>query len=331
MDLKSEVLAQLVPKIQLICGPELGEEIASLLAVELRPFDFVKSSREMVVYDGSDKGMIGRFFIAKEAIGLSPRSIKFYKQTIKDFLLFTKKHIADITTEDIRIFLTYKKNMGISSCSQDNIRRNLSSFFTFLNEEGLIEKNPIVRIKKIRQAIRLKESFTEQELETIRSSAVLIRDKAIIEFLISTACRVSELVSVNIADVDFHNEQVMVRGKGGKYRWLYLNARSIVALKAYLDSRTDLSEALFVSGYCGTNRIRAAYIRNILHGIEKKTGIKNIHPHRFRRTSATLALRRGMSIEQVSKILGHASMNTTTLYANSTHDDLRMAHRKYLP
>lgn len=334
MNEKSEMMALLVPQIQLLCGREQGEDVAALVALALEPYDLVKSERSVVVYDGTDKGLIGRFFVAKSALGLCPNTLNYYKKTIAEFLSRTNKHIKDITTEDVRIYLTYKKNTGSSACNQDNIRRNLSSFFTFLHEEGLIPINPLTRIKKIRQVKLVKEPFTEQEVELMRNNAPTQRDRAIVDFLVSTGCRVSEMTGVNRDDIDWAENKVLVKGKGAKFRWVYMNARSLVSLKTYLDSRKDSNNALFVSRSKRDGktplRLTKSGVEVMIRQLGRDLGIEKAHPHRFRRTAATIALRRGMPIEQVSKILGHSSLNTTIIYANSTQDDLAIAHKKFL-
>lgn len=336
-DLKSEVMAMLVPQIQMICGREIGSEVVDAVTLALAPYDLTKIERSMVVYDGTDKGLIGRFFVAKQAMGLSPNSLAQYRNTIAEFLTTVQKHIKDITTEDVRLYITHKKMNGASACYQNNIRLCLSSFFSFLHEEGLIALNPISRIKKIRQPKVIKEPFTEQEIEQMRDKADSLRDKAIVDFLFSTGCRVSEMTGVDKTDIDWDNGRVLVKGKGSKFRWVYLNARASVSLKAYLDSRLDTASALFVGKSKSHKdpdknpaRLTKSGVEVVIRELGKSLGIEKAHPHRFRRTAATVALRRGMPIEQVSKILGHASLNTTTIYANSTQDDLAIAHRKFL-
>lgn len=329
-------MAMLVPQIQMICGPTLGADVIDAVSLALAPYDLIETERGIVVYDDSDKGLVGRYFVAKQACGLSPRSLILYRQILTPFLRSVQKHIKDITTEDVRLYITYKKMQGMSACSQDNIRRGLSSFFTFLHEEGLIPLNPLSRIKKIRQPRTVKEPFTEQEVELMRNAASCLRDKAIIDFLFSTGCRVSEMTGVEKSDIDWENNRVLVKGKGSKFRWVYLNARASVSLQAYIESRDDTSPALFVgltnchkADNNNPARLMNSGVGCLIRNLGKKLGIK-AHPHRFRRTAATVALRRGMPIEQVSKILGHSSLNTTTLYANSAQDDLAIAHKKYL-
>ena len=337
MNHKSEMLAQLVPRLQILLGRDKGDEASALIIEALEPYDLVQAERQVVLYDNTDKGLVGRFFVAKTALGLSERSLKKYRRTISVFLTHVGKRIKDITTEDVRLFLMKVKMNGGSPAYQNNIRLDLSSFFSFLHEEGLIEINPLSRIKKIRQETLIKEPFSESDMELLRQYAPDKRERAIIDFLFSTGCRVSEMVSINRNEIDWKNSLIMIKGKGSKFRIIYLNARAVVSLKSYLDSRDDAAEALFVSkctfskgGVKSPARLTADRIRDILHAIGENAGVENVHPHRFRRTAASLALRRGMPIEQVAKILGHAKLDTTTIYANSTQDDLAIAHRRYL-
>lgn len=336
-DIKSEVMAMLVPQIQMICGLETGTDVVDAVTLALAPYDLIKTERSIIVYDGTDKGLIGRYFVAKQAMGLSPNSLNHYRKTISDFLSTVQKHIKDITTEDVRLYITHKKMNGASACYQNNIRLCLSSFFSFLHEEGLISLNPISRIRKIRQPKIVKEPFTEQEVELMRNATIGLRDKAIVDFLFSTGCRVSEMTGVDKSDIDWDNSRVLVKGKGSKFRWVYLNARASVSLKAYIDSRGDTATALFVGkskshkdAERNPARLTKSGVEVMIRTLGRSLGIEKAHPHRFRRTAATVALRRGMPIEQVSKILGHASLNTTTIYANSAQDDLAIAHRKFL-
>lgn len=339
MNEKSEMFADLRPRILLMAGPDLGEDIVTAVTLALEPYDLIKSERAIVQYDHTDKELIGRFFLAKAALGLSPKTLQKYRMTLQKFFRWSNKHVKDVTTEDVRLFIASMKANGSSSVYQNNIRLDLSSFFTFMHEEGLIESNPLIRIKKIRESKTVKQPFSEDALEILRTNAPSLRDKAIIEFLISTGCRVSEAVSVNKFDIEWDNMRVMVKGKGNKYRWVYINSRCGVALRKYLEHRGDDAQpALFASrckymtedGVREPMRIGSSGIETMIRALGRRCGIDNAHPHRFRRTAATLALRRGMPIEQVSKILGHASLNTTTIYANSTEDDLAIAHKKYL-
>lgn len=306
----------------------------------LRNYDITEKETSVVVYDNSDSQIISRFFIAKAVEGLCQSSLDYYRVILRAFILQVGKHIKEIVTDDIRVYLAYKKINKCSDNTLNNIRRTLSSFFTWCTEEGIIERNPILRIKGVRQVKKLKKPLSEDDMENLRAMTKNKRNRAIIEFLFSTGCRVSEMTNVNRADVDWVNGQVDVLGKGRKYRTVYLSARCKIALQEYISSRTDTLEALFLSDYEGMcsqikdtkqlSRISKGAVEIMLRNLGKKAGIPNVHPHRFRRTAATTALKRGMPIEQVQKMLGHESIQTTTIYAQSTNDEVKLAHEKYI-
>lgn len=306
----------------------------------LRNYDITEKETSVVVYDNSDSQIISKFFIAKAVEGLCQSSLDYYRVILRAFILQVGKHIKEIVTDDIRVYLAYKKINKCSDNTLNNIRRILSSFFTWCTEEGIIERNPILRIKGVRQVKKLKKPLSEDDMENLRAMTKNKRNRAIIEFLFSTGCRVSEMTNVNRADVDWVNGQVDVLGKGRKYRTVYLSARCKIALQEYINSRTDTLEALFLSDYEGMcsqikdtkqlSRISKGAVEIMLRNLGKKAGIPNVHPHRFRRTAATTALKRGMPIEQVQKMLGHESIQTTTIYAQSTNDEVKLAHEKYI-
>ncbi len=266
--------------------------------------------------------------------------MSYYRTLLSAFLKKTGKHINEITTDDIRIYLAMKKLEKLSDNSLNNIRRTLSSFFSWTTEENITSRNPTLRIKGIRQTKRLKKPLNEDEMEILRHGAKTKRDKAIIEFLFSTGCRVSEMVNINRNDIDLLNGQVDVLGKGRKYRTVYLSSRCKISLEEYLRERNDTLEALFISDYSGMknevffkkdiHRISRGAVEIMLRNLGRRVGIENVHPHRFRRTAATLALKRGMPIEQVQKMLGHESINTTTIYAQSSNDEIKTSHEKYI-
>lgn len=306
----------------------------------LRNYDITEKETSVVVYDNSDSQIISKFFIAKSVEGLCQSSLDYYRVILRAFILQVGKHIKEIVTDDIRVYLAYKKINKCSDNTLNNIRRTLSSFFTWCTEEGIIERNPILRIKGVRQVKKLKKPLSEDDMENLRAMTKNKRNRAIIEFLFSTGCRVSEMTNVNRADVDWVNGQVDVLGKGRKYRTVYLSARCKITLQEYINSRTDTLEALFLSDYEGMcsqiketkqlSRISKGAVEIMLRNLGKKAGIPNVHPHRFRRTAATTALKRGMPIEQVQKMLGHESIQTTTIYAQSTNDEVKLAHEKYI-
>lgn len=320
-----------------------NEEISTVvdsISFCLRNYDIIAKETSVVVYDNSDSQIISKFFIAKAVEGLCQSSLDYYRVILRAFILHVGKHIKEIVTDDIRVYLAYKKINKCSDNTLNNIRRTLSSFFTWCTEEGIIERNPILRIKGVRQVKKLKKPLSEDDMENLRAMTKNKRNRAIIEFLFSTGCRVSEMTNVNRCDVDWVNGQVDVLGKGRKYRTVYLSARCKIALQEYINSRTDTLEALFLSDYEGMcsqikdtkqlSRISKGAVEIMLRNLGKKAGIPNVHPHRFRRTAATTALKRGMPIEQVQKMLGHESIQTTTIYAQSTNDEVKLAHEKYI-
>lgn len=306
----------------------------------LRNYDIKVKETSIVIYDNSDSQIISKFFIAKSVEGLCQSSLNYYRIILRAFILQVGKHIKEIITDDIRVYLAYKKINRCSDNTLNNIRRTLSSFFTWCTEEGIIDRNPMLRIKGVRQVKKLKKPLSEDEMEKLRSLAKTKRNKAIIEFLFSTGCRVSEMVNVNRNDVDWQNAQIDVLGKGRKYRTVYLSARCKIALQEYIATRSDDLDALFLSDYEGMSqpfrqmkqlsRISRSAVEIMLRNLGKRAGISNVHPHRFRRTAATTALKRGMPIEQVQRMLGHESIQTTTIYAQSTNDEVKLAHEKFI-
>ena len=322
---------------------EYVREASECLSLALEPFDLVVKERSLVIYDKTDDDILAGFFIAKGVEGLTPASMLYYKTILKKFLGSCQLHIKDITTETIRIYLAKLKIAGRTETTMNNERRVLSSFFSWCAAEGHVEYNPMLKIRHIKETKKLKPSFTEEELEKLRFAATSRRDKAIVEFLYSTGCRVSEMCRLNRYDIDFINGECEVLGKGKKYRKVYLSMRCMMLLKEYLESRQDSNEALFVSDYTlwkndkfkeekmsSPLRLSKGAIGDLLRKIGKKAEVVNVHPHRFRRTCATMALRRGMPLEQVSKMLGHEDITTTTIYATSTSDEVKNNHQKFV-
>lgn len=269
--------------------------------------------------------------------------LTYYKTVLQKAFLEIGKHIKDITTDDIRIYIAKHKLAGNTDKTLNNTRRVFSSFWGWCVREELLKSNIMLKINKIKEKKIVREALSEDELETLRAGAVCLRDKAIIEFLYSTGCRVSEAINLNRDDIDFERGEVTVFGKGRKERVVYLTARCRAILTEYLKSRTDSHEALFVSDFSnmrggkdkwlekrGIRRFDKNSLGSMLRKLGRRTGVDNVHAHRFRRTAATLALKRGMPIEQVAKMLGHESLNTTTIYANSSQDDIKLAHEKFI-
>jgi integrase/recombinase XerD len=287
---------------------------------------------DIVVRDESlNEEAVRMFFIAKNIQGCTKKTIGYYGLTIKAFLEFMgNKPVNQITTNDIRYYLAVKKERdGNKDTNINNIRRVLSSFFGWLLEEEYIQKNPMAKIKTIKVEKRLKKPFKDEEIEKMRFAAKdNLRLSAILEVLLSTGCRVAEVEGMNREDLE--GNEIVVYGKGKKERTVYLNAKCKMALERYLKSRQDDNPAMFVTQDKPHGRLKISGIEISIRNLGKSVGVKDTHPHRFRRTAATTALNRGMPIEQVQLMLGHENIETTTLYAISDVEQVKANHKKYM-
>nr|WP_320038501.1 site-specific tyrosine recombinase/integron integrase [uncultured Bacteroides sp.] len=275
--------------------------------------------------------MLSMFISSKHVEGCSSNTLKYYESTIECLFFDLQKDIKDITTNDLRLYLaTYQNKKNSSKVTIDNIRRIFSSFFSWLEDEDYILKSPVRRIHKVRTNTLVKEVISDENLEMLRDSCSEIRDLAMIDLLASTGMRVGELVKINRLDIDFHERECVVFGKGNKEREVYFNARTKIHLKRYLDSRTDNNPALFVSLSKPYNRLSISGVEIRLRKLGKKINIGKVHPHKFRRTLATMAIDKGMPIEQLQKILGHVKIDTTMHYAMVNQSNVKIAHRKFI-
>lgn len=271
------------------------------------------------------------FICAKQIEGCSEKTIRYYKSVIQSMLATLDKLPKFINTEDLRGYLAkYYKNTNCSKVSMDNIRRILSSFFTWLENEDYIVKSPMRRISKIRAGKVIKETYTDEELEVLRDSCNTIRDLAIIDLLNSTGMRVGELIKLNISDINFEERECIVTGKGEKQRKVYFDAKAKIHLEKYLLERKDDNEALFVSLLKPYKRLKISGVEIRLRELGKKLSIKKVHPHKFRRTLATKAIDKGMPIEQVQSLLGHQQVDTTLQYAMVNQNNIKVSHKKYI-
>lgn len=271
------------------------------------------------------------FLARKGTEGKSERTLKHYQLQLKILLSYLNKNIEDITNEDLFCYLiTYKNLKKVSNSYLDNMRLVFSSFFGWLQKKEYITKNPASGLEPIKSEQKLKKPFTGEEMEEIRKGCQNERDLAIVELLYSTAIRASELTNLNREDINFIGRDIVVFGKGKKEREVYLNARAFVHLKAYLESRTDDNEALFVSIRKPCQRLSVSGLEEVMRKIGRRTGVENVHPHRFRRTSATDLLRAGMPITEVKEYLGHVKLDTTMIYCTVERDNVRNSHKKYM-
>ena len=279
----------------------------------------------------SNQEYLKMFLAAKTIEGCSNRTIQYYRVTIEKMLTVMNQPIRKISTDDMRSYLSqYQEWNGCSKVTVDNVRRNISSFFSWLEEENYILKSPMRRIHKIKTNQQVKEIITDEDIERLRDSCSCKRDLAMIDLLYSTGIRVGELVNLNISDVDFEARECVVFGKGGKERKVYFDAKSKLHLQAYLSSRVDDNEALFVTLDAPHDRLKISGVEIRMRSLGRINNMTRIHPHKFRRTMATRAIDKGMPIEQVQKILGHSQIDTTMQYAMVNQSNVKTSHRKYI-
>lgn len=321
-------------------------------------YDVTRGERALTVYtEGKNEFYLKKFILAKAVAGCSKSTLYQYSNTIRRALAEIGKDADTITHEDVQLLLA-KIMQRSSKAHADNVRRNLSSFYTYLMREELVLKNPMYRVDKIKTQKKEKQAFTDYDVERIRNACRTMREKAIVEVLLSTGCRVGELISIRTEDLqEGIQPMISILGKGGKYRNVYLTARADIAVHAYLNERKDTNPYLFPKGsvkigersknadmlrhmrdewyknpalVSQTGACDKGVIEGIIRKIGKKASVEDCYPHRFRRTCATFALRRGMPIEQVSRMLGHAEIATTQIYLDMTEEELAQAHKKYV-
>ena len=281
--------------------------------------------------DISNYEYLKMFLEAKQIEGCSERTIKYYRVTIEHLLKNVQNPIRKITTEMMREYLVdYQKINNCGKTTVDNIRRNISSFFSWLEEEDYILKSPMRRIHKIKTKKAVKNIITDEEIEKLRDNCRNLRDTAMIDLLYSTGIRVGELVKLNIEDINFSERECVVFGKGDKERKVYFDAKSKIHLKNYIESRTDNNPALFVTLNAPYDRLKISGVEIRIRELGRLLNLEKIHPHKFRRTMATRAIDKGRPIEQVQKILGHSQIDTTMQYAIVNQNNVKASHRRYI-
>ena len=311
---------------------EQMNELNNILYITLNDFDVIKTDKKLSISDSKENhDLLQSFLSAKRVEGCSERTISYYNSTIVKMLDCIKLKIESISTDDLRNYLAdYKNKSNASKTTIDNIRRVLSSFFSWLEDEDYILKNPVRRIHKIKTKKVVKEVLSDENFEILRDECTNIRDLAMIELLASTGIRVGELVNLNIDDVLFNERECIVLGKGDSERTVYFDAKTKIHLLKYLESRSDNNPALFVSFKKPYNRLGINGVERRIRELGHEANIKKVHPHKFRRTMATNAIDKGMPIEQVQKLLGHVQIDTTMQYAMVNQSNVKIAHRKYI-
>lgn len=315
---------------------EIINEMAEVLnAAQLKKLQEVLlkylSDNSLERKDISNYEYLKMFLEAKQIEGCSERTIKYYRVTIEHLLKNVQNPIRKITTEMMREYLVdYQKINNCGKTTVDNIRRNISSFFSWLEEEDYILKSPMRRIHKIKTKKAVKNIITDEEIEKLRDNCRNLRDTAMIDLLYSTGIRVGELVKLNIEDINFSERECVVFGKGDKERKVYFDAKSKIHLKNYIESRTDNNPALFVTLNAPYDRLKISGVEIRIRELGRLLNLEKIHPHKFRRTMATRAIDKGMPIEQVQKILGHSQIDTTMQYAIVNQNNVKASHRRYI-
>lgn len=295
----------------------------------LSGYEIVESGNK--VPEDTNETLVAAFLSAKKIEGRSRKTLDYYTSVISKTLNSLRKPIREIDTTDLRGYLSeYQEVNRSSKVTIDNMRRILSSFFSWLEDEDLILKSPVRRIHKVKTGASVKDTFTDEELETMRDNCTNIRDLALVDVLSSTGMRVGELVNLNIGDVNLHERECIVHGKGDSQRIVYFDARAKIHLDEYINSRNDDSEALFVSLNHPHGRLSISGVETRIKNIGLSSNITAVHPHKFRRTMATQAIDKGMPIEQVQKLLGHVRIDTTLHYALVNQSNVKMSHRRYM-
>ena len=326
-----DILNDIVSGIKDVLSDEQMKQVSSSIKDVLAKYEINKRTSNEERREKENTELLDTFLSAKKIEGCSDKTIHYYQSSIDKLLNGLSKCIKEICTNDIRRYLAeIQEENNLSKVTIDNLRRIFSSFFSWLEDEDYIAKSPVRRIHKVRTDTLVKEVLSDENIETLRDSCNELRDLAMIDLLLSTGVRVGELVKMNRADIDFQERQCKVFGKGNKEREVYFNARTKIHLQRYLESRTDDNPALFVTLSKPHTRLTISGVEVRLRKMGKDVHIDKVHPHKFRRTLATMAIDRGMPIEQVQKLLGHVRIDTTLHYAMVKKKKKKIAHRKFI-
>lgn len=327
--MKQTIINQVIQEMLPHLNNAQTEQLQKALQHTLYNVKIIENNNDDNIHSKQD--LVELFLAAKRIEGCSEKSLKYYKATIDAMLTTVGKDIKQIITDDLRTYLTeYQCKKHSSRVTIDNIRRILSSFFSWLEDEDYIIKSPVRRIHKVKTASNIKETYSDEALEMMRDNCTELRDLAMIDMLASTGMRVGEMVLLNRDDINFNERECVVFGKGDKERIVYFDARTKIHLLNYLESRTDTESALFVSLREPHKRLKIGGVEVRLRTLGKRLNIPKVHPHKFRRTLATMAIDKGMPIEQLQQLLGHRRIDTTLQYAMVKQSNVKIAHRKYI-
>lgn len=315
---------------------QIGDSEEVLMALDRVMAYYTITPREMGLSIAQEEipGLVKMYLVCKKMEGLSDCTLRNYSTTLKVFFRHLRKAPEEVTSNDIRLFLYYyQKNTGVKSGSLNKYREYINRFFCWCHGEGYIPTNPSRNVGTIRYEKKPRVALTQIELEYLRSVCIDPREKAIIEFLYSTGCRVSELSQLKLSDLNWENKSVHLFGKGRKHRTSFLNAKAEISLLHYLETRSDDCEFVFVSQREPIRQLQVPAIQKIIRGITKRStneAVRGVTPHILRHTMATAALQGGMPVVEVSRLLGHENLDTTLIYAKSSYSDIQASHRKYV-
>lgn len=328
MDIRESIIRAVVTALQEQVSEEVVNTVQDVLVLELNQYEVQERCTAVTVSDNSAEGLLKRYVATKRIEGLSDSTLRRYAEENLKLIQFLQKPLYEITTYDLRFYLSYRRQQGrVSNRTLDGMRRCFSSFFGWLSAEGLIGRNPCSALAQIKYRKQVKRPYSATDMEKLRKACENIRDLALLDFLYCTGCRVSEVSRLDIADIDFEQKECVVLGKGNKERTVYLSEVAAMHLQEYLSARKDMSEALFVGK--GSGRLTKNGIEARLKRLGKAAGVENVHPHRYRRTLATNLLDRGMNIQDVAQILGHADLKTTQVYCFISQVNVKAAYRKF--
>lgn len=330
MDNKTKFINQILIAMQPHLDNHALNQLENVLIKQFEKYNISQEYTEVAVSDNSQIAILKRFIATKRVEGKSEKTLVRYADTNRMMLQTIGKQIHEITTYDLRCYLAlYKEKRKVSNRTLNGMRRCISTFFSWLTAEEIINRNPCAAISQIKYTKTVKKPFSDTELERLRSACSTIRDRALIEFLYSTGCRVSEVSGLNSSDINFQSNEIIVLGKGNKERTVYITNVCSMYLQEYLNTRTDDNPSLFVWERVPHKRLGSKGIESLLRKLGKETGIKNVHPHRYRRTLATNLLDRGANIQDVAKILGHEDLKTTQIYCTISQNNVKNSYQRY--
>ena len=330
-DTRNNLIAEISEELCQVTDANEIEKITDILYKHLNNYEIQERTTEVSITDGTPDKMLRRFIATKRIEGRSEQTLKRYYDLCYMMIHSLNKPIDEITTYDLRYYLSvYKENRNVSNHTLDGMRRVYRTFFSFLAAEQIISVDPSLGLSKIKYEKTVKEAYSNIDVEKIKRTCKIPRDRALVEILYCTGCRVSEIVQLNRSNVDFASQNMIVLGKGNKQRTVYISDVAMLYLSEYINSRKDTNEALFVGIKSPYKRLSKNAIESRLKTLGRSANVQNVYPHRYRRTLATNLLNRGTSIQDVAQILGHEQISTTQIYYQSNQENVHNSYKKYI-